>query len=106
MSRIRIALAAVPALFISTPAHAAPIVIDSFQDSFESESVITSQAGGIILDVSDRAGLEVGLLNLANGAGVGDPVPPAPGFTLRPEENQVQAVLGGVRNSSLVASAA
>ncbi len=103
---MRSVISIVSLLAVAGAASAAEIVIDSFENPFESEDFITS-AGNNINAISPRSGLEVGGVFLAGSSQVGDP---NPGATQRGQETQSQAglsgVLGGARVGDLRAAGA
>lgn len=82
-------------------------MIDSFGDAFEGESFVGSYSNGTANSLYIANGLEVGYVLLGDEYSAGDA---HPGFTTRGQEVQYQAgldgVLGGVRQSELVATSA
>lgn len=85
--------------------HADLITIDNFTSPFNSETFVDGVRGNTISGLADRAGLEVGSLDLSGGLSIGDRVPHA---TKRASESQDQSglsgVLGGRRLGTLEAS--
>jgi len=96
-------IAALMAATLATGAGA-DITLDDFTNSFAAEEFVFSASGGVINGTGMRAGLEVGLLGLTNGASVGDAYTQTPRATERQLQNGLSGVFGGSRDAVLNAA--